>query len=332
MAPERDKSNSRMNLPDPDSVQRITVLGAGTIGAGWTVHFLAHGKDVTVYDVAPAAESRVRAFVADAWPSMLRLGATNDATPPDFRFVNDPATSVQDAQFIQESAPEDLATKVALYEQIETTMPENTVLATSTSGLLISELQQDRIAPQRYVVGHPFNPPHIMPIVEVVGGRQTDTAVVDWVSELYRVQGKRPIQLQREVRGHLINRLQVALWREAVHAVDSGIASVEDVDMAVVHALGLRWAVVGPHLTIHLAGGPGGMRHHIEHMGPSIEKWWKEMGVPRLTDEVKEKLISGEEDSIDGRTHDELITQRDATLVDLLSTMQCNDDIPPRNT
>ena len=311
-----------MNLIAPDSLERVTVLGAGTIGAGWAIHFLAHGMDVTVCDVAPDAEARVRAFVEAAWPSMLRLGATDEATPPSFRFVGDPATSVRDAQLVQESAPEDLATKVALYAQIENAMPDTAVLSTSTSGLLISELQQGRIAPQRYVVGHPFNPPHLMPIVEVVGGSQTDPAVVDWIAEIYRVQGKRPIRLRREVPGHLINRLQVALWREAVHAVDSGIASVEDVDSVVVHALGLRWAVVGPHLTIHLAGGPGGMRHQLEHLGPSVETWWKDLGDPRLTDDVKEKLIAGVDDAIDGRKYEDLVAQRDATLLKLLEILK----------
>ena len=161
-----------------------------------------------------------------------------------------------------------------------------------------------------------------MAIVEVVGGRQTDPAVVQWLANLYRGQGKHPIQLKREVQGHLINRLQVALWREAVHLVDSGIASVEDIDTVVVHALGLRWAVVGPHLTIHLAGGPGGMRHHLGHLGPSIETWWGDLGEPRLTDKIKQKLVAGIEDAHEGRTYEELVAQRDATLIDLLDTMQ----------
>lgn len=320
-----------MNLIAPDCVQRVTVLGAGTIGAGWAVHFLAQRKDVTVCDVAPDSEPRVRAFVEAAWPAMLRLGATEEATAPDFQFVPDPATSVRDAELVQESGPEDLATKVALYEQIETAMPESAVLATSTSGLLISELQEGRVAPQRYVVGHPFNPPHLMPIVEVVGGRQTDPAVVDWVTALYRAQGKRPIRLRREVRGHLINRLQVALWREAVHAVDSGIASIEDVDTVVVLALGLRWAVVGPHLTIHLAGGPGGMRHQLEHLGPSIETWWRDLGNPRLTDELKEKLVSGMDGVIDGCAFEDLVAKRDAMLVDLLDTIRRSGGILPQD-
>ena len=309
---------------NPDGVRRVTVLGAGTIGSGWAVHFLAHGKDLTICDVAPGAESRVRKFVQDTWPSMLRLGVTDAATPPDFRFVDHPAESVQDAQFVQESAPEDLATKVALYEQIESAMSEGTVLATSTSGLLISELQEGRIAPQRFVVGHPFNPPHLMPIVEVVGGRQTDPAVVDWVAALYRSQGKRTVKLRKEVRGHLINRLQVALWREAVHLVDSGIASVEDVDAVVVHALGLRWAVIGPHLTIHLAGGRGGMRHHLEHLGPSIERWWGDLGQPQLTDEVKQKLIAGTDAAIGDSSFEALVAQRDEVVLDLLATMRAH--------
>ena len=285
--------------------------------------------DVTVHDVTPDAESRVRAFVEAAWPAMRRLGVTDRATAPDFRYVADPATSVRDAQFVQENAPEDMAIKAALYEQIERAMPESAVLATSTSGLLISELQAGRIAPHRYVVGHPFNPPHLMPIVEVVGGRQTDPAVVDWTVAFYRSQGKRPIRLRKEVRGHLINRLQFTLWREAVHAVDSGIASVEDVDAGIVHALGLRWAIVGPHLTFHLGGGPGGMRHFIEHLGPLIENCWRETGQPHLTDDVNEKLIAGMAQATEGRTFEELVAERDATLLDLLEMMQRRSDKAP---
>jgi 3-hydroxyacyl-CoA dehydrogenase len=307
-----------MSLIEPEQVERIAIVGAGTIGGGWTAHYLAQGKSVTVSDPAPNAESRLRAFIDKAWPAIQKLGVAPGSDPTAMRFEADPAKAVREAQFVQESAPEDVATKVSLYRQIESALPRDAVVATSTSGLSISELQEGRLGPKRYVVGHPVNPPHLIPLVEVIGGRQTDPAVVDWTLGFYRAHGKRAIHIRREVPGHLVNRLQVALWREAVHAVAAGIASVEDVDAAVVHALGLRWAMVGPHLTIHLAGGPGGMRHHLEHLGPAIEDWWADLGSPRLTDEVKAKLIEGMDEATAGATFDQIVSRRDNLLVAFL--------------
>ena len=307
-----------MSRVEPKTVERIVILGAGTIGGGWATHYLAQGKAVTVTDPAPNAEARLRAFIDKAWPAVQRLGLAPGSDPAAVRFVPDAAEAVRDAQFVQESGPESVATKVSMYRQIERTLPEDAVVATSTSGLSISELQEGRVGPGRYVVGHPFNPPHIIPLVEVVGGRQTDPAVVDWTLDFYGAHGKRAIHIRREVPGHLANRLQVALWREAVHAVATGIASVEDVVAAVVHALGPRWALVGPHLTIHLAGGEGGMRHHLEHLGPAIEDWWADLGSPSLTPDVKAKLIEGMDAETAGTPFDEIVSRRDKLLVAFL--------------
>ena len=306
----------------PEDVQHIALLGTGTIGCGWAVHFLAQGKTLTVYDPAPDAPDRVGAFVDQAWPKMKRLGLSPGADPTAFRVVSDAATAVGDAHFVQESAPENVGAKKALFRQIDDALPPHTVVASSTSGLFMSELQQGRAGANRYVVGHPFNPPHIMPLVEVVGGRETDAEVIDWTMAFYRAHGKQVIHIRKEVAGHLANRLQLALYREAVHAVVDGIASVEDVDAAVVHALGLRWALIGPHLTIHLAGGPGGMRHHLEHLGPSIEDWWNNLGTPHLNPQVNAQLIEGVEAETAGRSVEDLASQRDDLLVALIQTLK----------
>ena len=164
--------------------------------------------------------------------------------------------------------------KVALYEQFDDALPEDAVMSTSSSGLLLSELQAGRRGAARYVLGHPFNPPHLIPLVEVLGGKDTDPCAVDWAIEFYNGHGKKAIKLNKEVPGHLVNRIQIALWREAIDALASGLASVEDIDTAIAYGPGLRWAVMGPHMIFNLAGGPGGMRNFLDHLVPSLEHWW----------------------------------------------------------
>lgn len=311
-----------MNLPQPTDVRRIGILGAGTIGASWTAFFLSRGMEVTVYDPAAQAEQMVRQFIAKAWPTLEALGLAPGADSSRVRFVKTPPEAVREAQFVQESGPERVADKVALYSQIDEALPENAILASSTSGLLMSELQQGRVGRERYVVGHPFNPPHLMPLVEVVGGHDTDPATVDWAVAFYNAHGKRAIRVNREIPGHIANRLQAALWREAVDLVASGAASAADVDAAVAFGPGLRWALMGPHLIFHLGGGEGGMRHFIEHLGPAFESWWRDLGDPKLTKDVAEKLVAGVEQEAAGRSVTDLSRQRDALLVAVLKAIK----------
>ena len=194
-------------------------------------------------------------------------------------------------------------------------------MASSTSGLMPSELQAERAHPERYVVGHPFNPPHLIPLVEVVGGRATDPAVVDWTAAFYAALGKRPIKIMREVPGHVANRMQVALYREAIHLVLEGVASIEDVDAAIAYGPGLRWALMGPHMAHHLAGGRGGLRHLLEHIGPGIERWWNDLGRPDLTPATIDRLVAafGQAET---RPIGQLEAERDTLLVALLETLQ----------
>ncbi len=215
-----------MSRPPPQAVERVAVLGAGTIGASWTALFLAHGLAVAVYDPADGTEELVRAFVARAWPALERLGLGANADPTRFTVHADPADAVAGAVLVQENGPENLAVKRELYARIEPSLAPDAVVASSTSGLMPSELQEGRIGPERYVVGHPFNPPHLIPLVEVVGGRLTDPAVVDWAVAFYAGLGKRPIRLHREVPAHVANRMQAALYREAIHLVLEGVADI----------------------------------------------------------------------------------------------------------
>jgi carnitine 3-dehydrogenase len=307
--------------PEPTKVERVAVLGAGTIGASWTAQFLGRGLSVAVYDPARECEARVREFVARAWPTLERLGLSENADATRVGFHDDPAAAVEGAALVQENGPENLDIKRSLFAAIDAALAPETVVASSTSGFMPSELQAGRQGPERYVVGHPFNPPHLIPLVEVVGGCGTDPAVVDWTAEFYGALGKRPIRIKREVPGHVANRMQVALYREAIHLVVEEVASIEDVDAAIAYGPGLRWALMGPHMAHHLAGGRGGLRHLLEHIGPGIERWWNDLGRPDLTPAAIDRLVEAF-GRAETRSIDRLEAERDALLVALLEILQ----------
>lgn len=305
----------------PQRVSRVAVIGCGTIGASWAAYFLARGIEVSAWDPAPEGESRLREFVDRAWTALETLGLRADADPTRLIYAEGPAAACEGADFVQESAPERLDVKRALYPEIEAGAAPGTVLASSTSGLLISDIQESAKHPERFVLGHPFNPPHLIPLVEVLGGRQTEAEAVDWALAFYAGIGKAPIRIAREVPGHVANRLQAAMWREAVHLVAEGIATAEDVDTAISQGPGLRWALMGPHRTFHLAGGPGGMANFLEHLGPATESWWADLGSPQLTPEVKRALIESVEAENAGKSVAELAAERDRRLLALLKAL-----------
>ncbi len=281
-------------------------------------HFLGRGLHVSVYDPSPDTEPRVRGYVESAWPTLERLGLVPGADAQAVSFHDDPAAAVADAQFVQESGTERLDAKRAIYAQLEPGLPDDVIVASSTSGFTASDLQKGRVGPQRYLVGHPFHPPHVLPLVEVVGGKQTDPAAVDWLMAFYTHHGKRAVRLNKEVPGHMVNRLQVAMWREAIHMVNEGVASVADVDAAIACGPALRWAIFGPHTIMHLSGGDAGIAHQIDHIGPEIERWWQDMGTPHLTPEVRAKLIEGMEQAAGDRTVADMAAERDELLVGFL--------------
>ena len=302
------------------SIRRVAVVGTGTIGMSWAAAFLARGLEVTASDPAPEAEARLRQFIDAAWPVLARFGPIA-ATPPHqlLTFCADPETAVASADFVQENAPERTAIKQELLARIDAVVPPEIVIASSSSGLLISDLQASCRHPGRVVIGHPFNPPHLIPLVEVVGGAQTAPATIERAMAFYTGIGKRPIHIRREVAGHVANRLQAALWREAVHLVAAGVASVADVDTAISEGPGLRWALMGPHLTFHLAGGEGGMVHFLDQLGPPLESWWDDLGSPRLTPDVRAALAQGVAAEAGTRDIAALAAERDRFLVDLLA-------------
>ena len=304
------------------SVKRVAVLGAGTIGASWTAWFLARGMSVAVWDPRPEAEAYVRRYVAGSWPAMARIGMVADASPDAWQFVATPDEAVAGAEFVQENAPERLAIKRELYARIDGVLGADAILASSTSGLIMTEMQAGFRSAARFAVGHPFNPPHLIPLVEVVGGKDTAPETIARCMNFYRAIGKKPIHLRKEAPGHLANRLQAALWREAVSAVVTGLASVEDVDTAISAGPGLRWAAMGPHMTFHLGGGEGGMAHMMQQFRPAFETWWASMTTPELTDDTIRQIVEGVAAEARGRSIAELAAERDRILLPLLELTQ----------
>ena len=303
------------------AVRRVAVLGAGTIGASWTALFLAGGLEVAIYDPDSGSEARVQNFLERAWPALERLGLMRAVAPGAPSFHRSPAAAVEGAGWVQENGPENLAAKRALYAAMEPGLGADAVVASSTSGLMPSELQAGRTGAERYIVAHPFNPPHLIPLVELVGGRATDPAVIDRAEAFYRGIGKVTIRVRREVPGHVVNRMQAALYREAINLVLAGVADLPDVDRGIAYGPGLRWALMGPHATHHLAGGRGGLRHLLEHIGPGLQRWMDDLDNLAITPEVIERLVAAHEASNPGPI-ERLEAERDALLLALLETLQ----------
>ena len=233
-------------------------------------YFLARGFAVRAWDPAPDAEARLRGLVDAAWPALTELGLAPGASVDNLAVRRELAAAVADADVVQESAPEQLDVKRSLLAAIDAATPEHVVVASSTSGFGMTEMAVEARTPDRLVVAHPFNPPYLIPLVEVVGGEKTAADVVAWTAAFFRHIGKSVITMDREVPGFIANRLQEALWREALHMVANGEATVEQIDASITEGPGLRWAFHGPMLTFHLAGGPGGMAHMLDHFGPSL--------------------------------------------------------------
>ncbi|QFU90782.1 3-hydroxyacyl-CoA dehydrogenase NAD-binding domain-containing protein [Amycolatopsis sp. YIM 10] len=291
----------------------VACVGAGVIGGGWVAHFLARGLRVRAWDPAPDAEERLTRLVDRAWPALTELGLADGASKANLTVTPTLAEAVGTAGFVQESAPEDLGLKRRLLAEIDAATPSGVVIASSTSGYAMSEMQTEATHPERLVVGHPFNPPYLIPLVEVAGGERTGRWAVEAAAEFYRGTGKKVITLDRELPGFIANRLQEAMWREALHMVANGEATVEQIDTAITEGPGLRWPVHGPCLTFHLAGGEGGMAHMLDHFGPSLKSPWTRLDAPELTPELRDAMVEGCEAS--GRPIAELVRERDRALI-----------------
>lgn len=309
-------------------IRRIAVIGTGVIGASWAAYFLARGFDVAATDPAEGAEARLRELVDSFWPALERMGLAEGASRDRLHFDSDLARTVADADFIQENGPERTDIKRDLYARIGAAARPDVLIATSSSGLLISDLQDAASHPERIVLGHPYNPPHLIPLVEVLGGKLTSDEAVQRAMTFYTDIGKKPIHIRREVRGCVGNRLQAALWREAFYLVEQGVASVSDIDTAISHGPGLRWALLGPFLNLHLSGGADGIKHMLEHLGPPIESWWDDLGAVRIDDKLIGTLAAGVADELQGQDLAAMTAQRDDVLLSLLKLKSDADKLP----
>lgn len=309
-------------------VRRVAVVGTGVIGASWAAYFLARGLEVTATDPMPEAEAKLRAAVARHWPSLELLGLAPGASPERLRFCASLEEALDGADFVQENGPEREDLKIELFRRMDAALPAHVVLASSSSGLLMSKVQAACRHPGRVVLGHPFNPPHLIPLVEVIGGAQSSPEAVQAALDFYTAIGKKAIHVRKEVKGHIANRLQAALWREAFHLVEQGVASTEDIDTAIAYGPGLRWALMGPYLNLHMSGGEGGIGHMLDHLGPPIESWWADLGAPSITDALKAQIRAGVEEQMSGKTSGDIAAERDQLLVQLLAAKSKTKVIP----
>ncbi|WP_404331753.1 L-carnitine dehydrogenase [Mesobacillus maritimus] len=307
---------------DNHSIKKITVVGTGVIGNGWIGRFLANGYDVVATDPAENAEARMRAAIDKAWPAIEKHGIAPGASKDRLTFEPDLATAVADADLIQENAPEREGIKRSLLAEIDSFAKPEAIIASSTSGLMPSTLQADCARPERVIVAHPFNPVYLVPLVELVGGKATSPEVVKVAEQFYHSINMKPLVISTEIEGHVADRLMEAIWREALHLVNDGVATTEEIDAAIIYGPGLRWALMGPFLTLHLAGGEQGMRHMLAQFGPALKLPWTKLVAPELTEELSESVINGCEQQTEGHSISELEQRRDDFLVELQELLE----------
>ncbi|SDJ50585.1 3-hydroxyacyl-CoA dehydrogenase NAD-binding domain-containing protein [Salimicrobium halophilum] len=298
------------------------VIGTGVIGNGWIIRLLAHGYEVKAFDPAEGAQNKTKQAIRDAWPSVTDLGLAPGADPEAVTFYDSMEEAVSGATLIQENVPERTDLKQSVLQEISEVAAPEAIIGSSTSGIKPSILQEGAVNPGRIIVAHPFNPVYLLPLVELVGGMNTEKPTMDQAFSLYEGIGMKPMIVDKEIEGHVADRLMEALWREALHIVNDGIATTEEVDKAITYGAGLRWAQMGPFLTFHLAGGDQGMRHMLEQFGPALKLPWTKLEAPELTDELKEKVIGGCEQHAGDVSIAELERKRNEFLVKLLDLVE----------
>ncbi|WMT75909.1 3-hydroxyacyl-CoA dehydrogenase NAD-binding domain-containing protein [Bradyrhizobium sp. Ash2021] len=299
-------------------IRRIAIVGTGVIGASWAAEFLARGLDVVATDPAPKAEANLREYIDEAWRDLTSIGLSKGASRDRLRFTTNMKEALSEADLVQENGPERPDFKIKLYAEMEEVAPVDSLFASSSSGITPSVIQSQCKHPERVVIGHPFNPPHIIPLVEVVGGSKTSPDAIQQAISFYASIGKKPIHLKKELPGHVANRFQAALYREMLYMIEQGVLSVEDTDAAVCFGPGLRWGVMGQSLQWHLGGGAGGIQHFMDHLMPPLEGMMKALGTPNITPELKQNVINGVMREAAGRPVDQLAQEENRVLIGLL--------------
>jgi 3-hydroxyacyl-CoA dehydrogenase len=307
-------------------VRRIAIVGTGVIGASWVAQYLARGFEVIATDPAPNAEANLRKYVEEAWPALTDIGLSPGASRDRLVFTSTMNKALGQADFVQENGPERPDFKIKLFAEIDDATPPDSIIASSSSGLTMTVIQSNCKRPERCIIGHPFNPPHIIPLVEVVGGAKTSPEAIQQAIAFYASIGKKPIYLRKEFPGHVANRLQAALYREILYLIQQGVLTVAEADDAVSYGPGLRWGVMGPSLLWHLGGGPGGIQHFMEHLMDPLTGLMKALGNPEVTDELKQTIIEGVLHEAGNRSVDQLAQEENEALVGLLKLRAKNDE------
>jgi 3-hydroxyacyl-CoA dehydrogenase len=307
-----------MTMSYDKPIRRIAIVGTGVIGASWAAEYLARGFDVVATDPAPKAEANLREYIDEAWKDLTSVGLSKGASRDRLSFTTNMKEALSEADLVQENAPERPDFKMKLYAEMDEVVPVGSLLASSSSGITPTVIQSQCKHPERVVIGHPFNPPHIIPLVEVVGGSKTSSGAIQQAISFYASIGKRPIHLKKELPGHVANRFQAALYREMLYLIEQGVLSVEDTDAAVSYGPGLRWGVMGQSLQWHLGGGAGGIQHFMDHLMPPLEGMMKALGTPNITPELKQKVVSGVMREAAGRSVDQLSREENRVLIGLL--------------
>ena len=298
-------------------IKTVGIAGTGLIGAGWAARLLIRGIDVIAYDVSPSADAKLKAAIKVAWPSMEKL-LGKPKKKGKLSFTTDLSVMASKAQFIHEAAPERKDLKIKLFKDIDAIAKPDVIISSSSSGFLPTDLQSECKHPERVIIGHPFNPVYLLPLVETVPGNQTSKDTMDRAGVYYESIGMQVLRLKKEIDGYICDRLQEALWREALHILDKDIGTTGDIDDSIVYSAGMRWAFMGSFLTYHVGGGPGGMRDFMKQFDPTLALPWTDLGFPKWNDALEQRLIEGTDAQAAGRSVAQIEAKRNAILVDMM--------------
>ena len=310
-----------MEFQNIEKVKNISSIGGGPIGGGWTAFFLSKGYNVKSYLHEPKEKEMFMKIVKTAWKSLKKLGLTKNASLNNLSVTCDLKKSLEGSHFVQESAPEKLELKQDLYYEMGEILPKNIIISSSTSGFMMSDIQKKCNSPERTIIGHPFNPPYILPLVEIVGGKKSSKLAIEWAYDFYKFSGKEPLKLKKEIPGFVATRLQEALWREALHMVDNGEASPEDIDIALINGPAPRMVIQGQCMAFHVACGEGGMATNLDQFGPALKWPWTRLKAPELTSELRDKMVNGCNAMAGNTNFEDLVSSRDNAIVKVLNAI-----------